>query len=165
MLPGVIYSGPRHRREFVRYSWAPRSHRQARTKRCSLRASVGHTCVGSCHSVRRGGPIDRCGQVRSHQMKRIRVSQRKRLGYLRQRNPCRNNSRGFPIDRHKTASAQRRLALGVGPAPSGAPAFIRGEGDRRFGKRGPERFGRDLKTPTGRGRPQAECWGFGEVFS
>ena len=36
-----------------------RSHRQARTTRCSLRSPVGHTCVSSHRRVRRGGHIGR----------------------------------------------------------------------------------------------------------
>jgi hypothetical protein len=41
-----------------------RSPRQARTRRCSLRAAVGHTCVSSWRTVRRGGHIDQ--RIRQH---------------------------------------------------------------------------------------------------
>ncbi len=47
-----------------------RSHRQPRTRRCSLRTSVAHTCVGSCHSVRRGGPIDISAQAKVRSARR-----------------------------------------------------------------------------------------------
>jgi hypothetical protein len=36
-----------------------RTHRRARTRRCSLRAAVGHTCVGSRQGERREGQNDR----------------------------------------------------------------------------------------------------------